>query len=50
MYLEVREHNPSARALYEKLGFVEVGKRKDYYKYPADDAVLYTLSVGEEKL
>lgn len=50
VYLEVREHNPSARALYEKLGFVEVGKRKDYYKYPADDAVLYTLSVGEEKL
>lgn len=50
VYLEVREHNAPARALYEKLGFAAVGKRKDYYKYPTDDAVLYTLSVGEEKI
>ncbi len=50
VYLEVREHNTSARALYEKLGFAEVGKRKDYYKCPTDDAVLYTLYVGEEKI
>lgn len=49
IYLEVREKNQAARGLYEKLGFVSVGKRKDYYKYPTDDAVLYTLILGGEK-
>ena len=49
IYLEVREKNQAARGLYEKLGFAPVGKRKDYYKYPTDDAVLYTLTLGEEK-
>ena len=49
IYLEVREKNQAARGLYEKTGFVPVGKRKDYYKYPTDDAVLYTLTLGEEK-
>lgn len=49
IYLEVREKNQAARGLYEKLGFSPVGKRKDYYKYPTDDAVLYTLTLGEEK-
>lgn len=49
IYLEVREKNQAARGLYEKLGFVPVGKRKDYYKNPTDDAVLYTLTLGEEK-
>lgn len=49
IYLEVREKSQAARGLYEKLGFVPVGKRKDYYKYPTDDAVLYTLTLGEEK-
>ena len=29
--LEVRESNTAARALYAKLGFVEVGLRKNYY-------------------
>ena len=49
IYLEVREKNQAARGLYEKLGFAPVGKRKDYYKNPTDDAVLYTLTLGEEK-
>lgn len=49
IYLEVREKNQAARGLYEKTGFVPVGKRKDYYKNPTDDAVLYTLTLGEEK-
>lgn len=31
MYLEVRESNSRAIALYEKSGFQVVGKRKDYY-------------------
>jgi ribosomal-protein-alanine N-acetyltransferase len=31
LYLEVRPTNRIARRLYESLGFVEVGVRKDYY-------------------
>ena len=32
MFLEVRVSNSAAIQLYEKLGFVEVGRRHDYYK------------------
>lgn len=38
--LEVRSRNASAIALYESLGFHTVGLRKNYYRDPADDAVL----------
>ncbi len=40
LYLEVRDSNNAARALYEKLGFYTVGRRKEYYKTPTEDAVL----------
>jgi ribosomal-protein-alanine N-acetyltransferase len=40
VYLEVRLSNMSARKLYEQLGFQEVGKRKLYYFYPVEDAVI----------
>ncbi len=40
-YLEVRRSNTAARALYERLGFVPVGERRDYYKNPREDACLY---------
>lgn len=42
--LEVRESNLAARALYEKSGFVENGRRRLYYTSPPEDAVLYRLS------
>ena len=41
--LEVRESNLAARSLYEKHGFLEVGRRSVYYQYPPEDAILYTL-------
>jgi ribosomal-protein-alanine N-acetyltransferase len=41
--LEVRESNLSARRLYEKHGFREVGRRRAYYRDPAEDAILYAL-------
>jgi ribosomal-protein-alanine N-acetyltransferase len=36
--LEVRDSNTPAIALYEKLGFTQVGLRKNYYRNPKEDA------------
>jgi ribosomal-protein-alanine N-acetyltransferase len=47
LFLEVRESNPAARALYEKCGFVLSGRRRAYYTSPSEDAVLYTRKVGK---
>jgi ribosomal-protein-alanine N-acetyltransferase len=41
--LEVREHNAPAQRLYQKLGFVAVGRRKNYYKDTKEAAILMTL-------
>ena len=40
--LEVRESNAPAIALYAKHGFHPLGKRKNYYDAPKEDAVLMT--------
>jgi len=45
VFLEVRESNQSARALYRKAGFTEVGLRKSYYSNPPEDAILCRLSL-----
>ena len=36
--LEVRASNAPAIALYEKLGFTEIGRRKNYYRNHREDA------------
>ena len=38
--LEVRASNEPAKALYEKLGFIQVGLRKNYYRNPREDALI----------
>jgi len=43
--LEVRESNTSARALYEALGLRAVGKRREYYSDPVEDALVMELLV-----
>ena len=38
--LEVRASNTPAITLYEKLGFAEIGRRKNYYRNPREDALI----------
>jgi len=38
--LEVRASNAPAIALYEKLDFSEIGRRKNYYRNPREDALI----------
>ncbi|MCX4370577.1 MAG: ribosomal protein S18-alanine N-acetyltransferase [Dysosmobacter sp.] len=48
--LEVRASNYAAIALYGSRGFRGVGRRKNYYEHPKEDAVLMTLNLaGEEE-
>jgi ribosomal-protein-alanine N-acetyltransferase len=45
VFLEVRESNRAARALYEKWAFVEAGRRKMYYQNPAEDALVLRFAL-----
>ncbi len=45
LYLEVRESNAAARKLYESLGFVENGIRRNFYEQPREDAVLMSKTL-----
>ena len=44
--LEVRASNDPAKALYEKLGFQQIGLRKNYYRNPKEDACILRLEFG----
>lgn len=39
-FLEVRESNESARALYQKMGYRDIGRRKRFYERPVEDAIV----------
>ena len=41
--LEVRASNYDAIALYGSRGFRSVGRRKNYYEHPKEDAIIMTL-------
>ena len=43
VFLEVRESNRAARGLFEQFGFIEFGRRTNYYRRPDEDAVTYAL-------
>lgn len=42
--LEVRASNESAQLLYRDLGFSFIGRRRDYYRLPTEDALVMKLS------
>jgi ribosomal-protein-alanine N-acetyltransferase len=43
VFLEVRESNRAARALYEKCSLLESSRRHRYYQDPEEDAILYRI-------
>ena len=45
IWLEVRVSGSTARRLYEKFGFAESGRRRNYYNGPPEDAVIMSLSL-----
>lgn len=40
LFLEVRVSNEAAIGLYQKMGFIEVGRRPGYYVKPKEDAII----------
>ena len=38
--LEVRSSNDAAKSLYQSLGFVQIGRRPNYYRNPKEDALI----------
>jgi ribosomal-protein-alanine N-acetyltransferase len=47
VYLEVRESNRSAQALYLSAGFRPVGQRAGYYRNPKEDALVLWLPLKQ---
>jgi ribosomal-protein-alanine N-acetyltransferase len=41
--LEVRASNEAAQQLYRKTGFIIIGRRRDYYRAPTEDALVMKL-------
>ena len=40
IFLEVRDSNEAARSFYARMGFTEVGRRRQYYRQPAEDGLV----------
>ena len=49
VWLEVRESNAAARALYSAHGFREAGTVRSYYRAPTENAVRMALDLGENE-
>lgn len=49
LYLEVRESNLAAQGLYASRGFVQVGRRRGYYRRPNEDALILSVAISDER-
>lgn len=47
VFLEVRASNAPARAFYARAGFAEVGRRRDYYAAPVEDALVLSRTIAD---
>lgn len=45
VFLEVRRSNIKAQGLYDKCNFEVVGRRKDFYRFPTEDALVMVCQV-----
>ena len=45
LFLEVRESNTAAQALYASLGFAPIARRARYYRKPVEDAIVLRLEL-----
>ena len=43
IFIEVRESNGAARALYESTGFAVIGRRRGYYYSPDEDGIVMEM-------
>lgn len=43
LFLEVRKSNMDAVGFYERYGFKQISVRKDYYRNPVEDALIFRL-------
>ena len=48
LLLEVRPSNEAAFSLYQSEGFVQVGRRKNYYFHPKEDALILRKELEHE--
>ncbi len=48
IFLEVRKSNVRAQDLYKSFGFFEVGRRKNYYLEPLEDALVMKKTIDLE--
>lgn len=48
LFLEVRPSNITAQRLYLRFGFEAVGRRRNYYVAPAEDAIVMRRIIGDE--
>ena len=49
VWLEVRPSNLAAKSLYEKLGFEEVNRRRQYYTDTNEDAIVMALGLTQKE-
>lgn len=49
VFLEVRDSNQRARRLYQSSGFEEVGRRREYYRRPVEDAIVLRRTLRQDE-